>query len=89
MWSTAHRAPLTMEFCRQEHWSGLPFPSPKGGYHAKIMAKICTGLTINIFLKRHLPIKLKLSKNFLLREKVGPLFASMWFLQAYFQSEPS
>ena len=24
----AHRAPLSMEFSRQEYWSGLPFPSP-------------------------------------------------------------
>jgi len=24
----ACQAPLSMEFCRQEYWSGLPFPSP-------------------------------------------------------------
>ena len=24
----AHKAPLSMEFSRQEYWSGLPFPSP-------------------------------------------------------------
>ena len=24
----AQQAPLSMEFCRQEYWSGLPFPSP-------------------------------------------------------------
>ena len=24
----AHLAPLSMGFPRQEHWSGLPFPSP-------------------------------------------------------------
>ena len=24
----AHQAPLSMAFPRQEHWSGLPFPSP-------------------------------------------------------------
>ena len=24
----AHQAPLSMEFTRQEYWSGLPFPSP-------------------------------------------------------------
>ena len=24
----AHQAPLSMEFFRQEHWSGLPFPTP-------------------------------------------------------------
>ena len=26
--TAAHQAPLSMEFSRQEHWSGLPFPSP-------------------------------------------------------------
>ena len=24
----AHQAPLSMEFSRQEYWSGLPFPPP-------------------------------------------------------------
>ena len=27
-WTAAHKAPLPMEFSRQEHWSGLPFPPP-------------------------------------------------------------
>ena len=27
-WIVAHQAPLSMEFSRQEFWSGLPFPSP-------------------------------------------------------------
>ena len=27
-WTVAHNAPLSMEFSRQEYWSGLPFPSP-------------------------------------------------------------
>ena len=26
--TVAHRGPLSMEFSRQEYWSGLPFPSP-------------------------------------------------------------
>ena len=26
--TVAHQAPLSMAFSRQEHWSGLPFPSP-------------------------------------------------------------
>ena len=29
LWTTAHQAPLSMRFSRQEYWSGLPFPSPK------------------------------------------------------------
>ena len=28
-WTVAHQAPLSMEFPRQESWSGLPFPSPR------------------------------------------------------------
>ena len=27
-WTEAHQAPLSLGFSRQEHWSGLPFPSP-------------------------------------------------------------
>ena len=27
-WIIAHQAPLSMGFSRQEHWSGLPCPSP-------------------------------------------------------------
>ena len=27
-WTIAHQGPLSMGFSRQEHWSGLPFPSP-------------------------------------------------------------
>ena len=26
--TAAHQAPPSLEFSRQEHWSGLPFPSP-------------------------------------------------------------
>ena len=28
-WTVAHQAPLSMGFCQQEYWSGLPFPSPR------------------------------------------------------------
>ena len=28
LWAVACQAPLSMEFSRQEHWSGLPFPPP-------------------------------------------------------------
>ena len=27
-WTVAHQAPLSMEFSRQEYWSGMPFPFP-------------------------------------------------------------
>ena len=28
LWTVARQAPLSMGFSRQEHWSGLPCPSP-------------------------------------------------------------
>ena len=28
-WTVAHQVPLSMEFSRQEYWSGLPFPTPR------------------------------------------------------------
>ena len=27
LWTVAHQAPPSMEFSRQEYWSGFPFPS--------------------------------------------------------------
>ena len=27
-WTVAYQSPQSMKFCRQEYWSGLPFPSP-------------------------------------------------------------
>ena len=27
-WTVAHQTPLSVEFSRQEYWSGLPLPSP-------------------------------------------------------------
>ena len=29
LWTVAHQAPLSMEFSRQEYWSGLPCPPPE------------------------------------------------------------
>ena len=28
-WTVAHKAPLCMDFSRQEYWSGFPCPSPE------------------------------------------------------------
>ena len=35
-WSVAGQTPLSMEFSRQEYWSGLPFPSPEDLPHPGI-----------------------------------------------------
>ena len=31
-WTAPHQAPPSLGFSRQEHWSGLPFPSPQHNY---------------------------------------------------------
>ena len=38
LWTAAHQAPLSLGFSRQEHWSGLPFPSPM---HEREVAQSC------------------------------------------------
>ena len=35
-WTIAHQAPPSMGFSRQEHWSGVPLPSPKMKYYTVI-----------------------------------------------------
>ena len=30
LWTVTHQAPLSMEFSREEYWSGLPSPPPRG-----------------------------------------------------------
>ena len=65
-WTGAYQAPLSMEFSRQEYWSGLPFPSPResswprdqiqvsciAGRHFTIWAtwEACTHTYIQIYL---------------------------------------
>ena len=39
--TTAHQAPPSLGFSRQEHWSGLPFPSPM---HESEVAQSCPTL---------------------------------------------
>ena len=41
--TAAHQAPLSLQFSRQEHWSGLPFPSPMQESESKV-AQLCLTL---------------------------------------------
>ena len=36
-WTIAYQVPLSMEFSRQEYWSGLLFPSLEGEYNCQII----------------------------------------------------
>ena len=42
LWTIAHQTPLSMEFSRQEYWSGLPFPSPRDLPHPGIQCRFFT-----------------------------------------------
>ena len=50
-WTIACQAPLSMEFSKQEYWSGLPFPPPgnllKPGI--KLMSLISPALAVTLF----------------------------------------
>ena len=51
--TAAHQAPLSMGFSRQEHWSGLPCPSPKGTIERKkVMSPLknysCNSLLLSV-----------------------------------------
>ena len=35
-WTVAYQAPQSMEFSREEYWSGLPYPSPGDLPHPQI-----------------------------------------------------
>ena len=41
LWTVAHQAPLSMEFSRQEYWSGLPCPPP-GYYLTQVLNEVAS-----------------------------------------------
>ena len=51
--TAAHQAPLSLGFSRQEHWSGLPFPSPTHSNHLNSLSgeDVCYFVPILIILK--------------------------------------
>ena len=51
LWTVALQAPLFMGFSRQEHWSGLPFPSPGNHSHPgfKLASLKCPALPGGFF----------------------------------------
>ena len=44
-YTAAYQAPPSLGFSRQEHWSGLPFPSPKDTYRWLIKHKNILNIT--------------------------------------------
>ena len=57
-WTAIYQAPLSMGFSRQEHWSGLPFPSPELPYdttipHVRVCPKLSESRDMNKYLHTH------------------------------------
>ena len=48
-WTMAHQAPLSMGFFRQEHWSGLPFPSPAIKYEVSEGSEVKSLSRVRLF----------------------------------------
>ena len=79
-WTVVYKAPLSMEFSRQEYWSGLPFPSPGDLPHPGIKPR-SPALQADALLSEppnhpRIPCgtkqrldKLKVSPNFILEHK--------------------
>ena len=53
-WTAAHQAPPSLGFSRQEHWSGLPFPSPMHGSEKwnrpPLLSLVCTCVLSRVWL---------------------------------------
>ena len=39
-WTLAHQTPLSMEFSRQEYWSGLPYPFSRVSFHPRDQTRV-------------------------------------------------
>ena len=70
LWTVARPVPLSIEFFRKEHWSGLPFPTPKDLPHSVI--------------KPASPVSLALAGGFFTTEPPGNpvliIYLYNWFL---------
>ena len=58
-WTVACQAPLSLGFSRQEHWSGLPFPSPEDLLEEYFTSAIFSSNDITLNMRKTL-YKLKL-----------------------------
>ena len=53
-WSVAYQAPPSMQFSRQEYWSGVPLPSPKA--NVKNQSLVRKSVVLKFFLYSGFPL---------------------------------
>ena len=68
LWTAARQAPLSMGFSRQEHWSGLPRPSPEdltnpGIQPTSLMSPASAGRIFTTSATEKVPLKKLMKKN--------------------------
>ena len=66
LWTVAHQAVLSMEFSRQDYWSGLPFSSPGDPLRDWTYISVSSALAGGFFTSRitwetHISIKKKIN----------------------------
>ena len=76
--TVAHQAPLSMEFSKQESWSGLPCPPPgdlpdPGMEHASLMSPTLAGGSLPLARKPWLMYTYVRLKNQTLQSPLSPL----------------
>ena len=49
-WTAAYQAPLSMGFCRQEYWSGVPLPSPSQLYNSGHISSVQSLSHVRLFV---------------------------------------
>ena len=84
-YTAAHQAPPSLGFSRQEHWSGLPFPSPM--HESENWKWSCSVVCLTTFLQKRKMETLTRSlffKLFLMFLYHGNLFLLALFLLEYF-----
>ena len=74
----AHQAPLSLGFSRQEHWSGLPFPSPmheseKWKWSRSVVSDSSRHMYVNLKITQRDPTDMKSLRSTIHRELSLPL----------------
>ena len=64
-WTAAYQASPSVGFSRQEHWSGLPFPSPSKLLLAELQVT-CSGPYIRVPSGQETYLQMVLTKRYLL-----------------------
>ena len=87
-WTVAHQAPPSMEFSRQEYWSGMPFPSPGDlpGPEIEPRSPTLQADDLPVGTDRHQKKPIKYGKNSKLLNKIRDV-ASMVVKSLFFDPE--